>query len=127
MWICHWTTSNSVYRPKFTFDLKNSNLALLTFKTNLTHPQSNQPKLNPVSESSTHPLQTQVCSFCSFLGQGAMITNQLPVIAPRLESQLSIVPLLDHCDIFQDGSLPFQHTHNHSRLHTNSKPSHSTS
>ena len=41
-----------------TFVLKNSNLAMLAFMKNSTHPDSNQPKLSPVSNSasSIHPL-----------------------------------------------------------------------
>ena len=38
-------------------------LAMLAFKKNSTHLHSNQPKLSPVSESSTHPLQNYVWFF----------------------------------------------------------------
>ena len=55
-WIWPWTTSIPVYRPKHTFDLRNSKFAILPFMNNSTPPHSNQPKLSPVSESSTHPL-----------------------------------------------------------------------
>ena len=58
VWICPGTTSIPVYRPKHTFDLKNSNLAMMAVKT---HPQSNQPKLSPVSKNSTYPLQNWGC------------------------------------------------------------------
>ena len=36
---------------------------MLAFKKSSTHLHSNQPKLSPVSESSTHPLQNYVCFF----------------------------------------------------------------
>ena len=54
IWICTGTTSIPVYRPKHTFDLKNSNFAGAGCQENLMHLHS---KLSPVSESSTHPLQ----------------------------------------------------------------------
>ena len=36
-------------------------LPVLAFKKNSTHLHSSQPKLSPVSESSTHPLQIYLC------------------------------------------------------------------
>ena len=51
-------------------------------KKNSTQPY---PKMSPVSESSTHPLQNWVCFSHSPLGQGAMPTKLLPLIAPRIE------------------------------------------
>ena len=129
---------------------------MLAFKKNSTHLHSDQPKMSPVSESSTHALQNYVCFFpLSFLQarelcQGIMPTNLLPIIALRMEPSythppciklggaykpVSTVPLPDNCvviPIFQDGSLPFHHNHKYSSplsqsLHTNSQPSHSMS
>ena len=60
-------------------------LAMLVLKKDSTHLHSNQPKLRPVSESSTHPYKTMYVFSRSPPGQGVMPTNLLPVIAPRME------------------------------------------
>ena len=85
------TTSIPVYKPKHKFDLKKSNLAVLAFKKNSTHLHSNQPKLKPVSESSTHSLRNYVCFFPLTSRPGSyMPTNLLPVIAPRMEPSYTL-------------------------------------
>ena len=55
-----WDHLISVYRPRLTFD---RNLTFKKISTPPSHPHSNQPKLSPVSESSTYPLQNEV-RFC---------------------------------------------------------------
>ena len=55
-----WDQLISVYRPRLTFD---RNLTFKKISTPPSHPHSNQPKLSPVSESSTYPLQNEV-RFC---------------------------------------------------------------
>jgi len=42
VWICPGSTSILVYRPKFKFDLKNTNLDMLAFKQNRTQFQKAQ-------------------------------------------------------------------------------------
>ena len=90
--------------------LKTAILPVLAFKKNSTHLHSNQPKLSPVSESSTHPLQNYVCFF--------PLTSRPGLAGPTSpKSELSTVPLPDNCVMtpaFLDGSLPFQYAQKHS-------------
>ena len=115
---------------------KTSNFGYAGFQENSTHLHSNQPKLSPVSESSTHLLQKtmyassrspQARELCpqtyslSLLLEWSQVTHIPTSIksgrAYKPKSQLSTLLLPDNCvmiPLFQDGSLPFHHTHKHS-------------
>ena len=86
--ICHGTNSIPVYKTKFTIDLKSNNLATLAFKKDSTPPppSTKSTKTEP-SFRKLNSLPTKLCMPFSAhpLGQGAMATNQLPVIAARME------------------------------------------
>ena len=133
VWICPATTSIPVYKPKHIFDLKNSNFGCAGHGFQEKFDTPPLKPISPVSESSTHPLQTTYAFSHSPQGQGVMPINLLPVIAPRMEPSYThsckhkikwdlqaqkvsfpTVPLPDNCvmtPVFQDGSLPFQYTH----------------
>ena len=57
-------------------------LAVLALKKNSTHLHSNQPKLSPVSESSTHPLQNYVCFFPLTSRSGSYAHKPTPCHCP---------------------------------------------
>ena len=120
-------------------------------KFDTLHPHWNQPRLSPVSESSSHPLQTyfpltsrpgsyvqNLATPCHCPWNGAklhtfLLTQKL-TRSTNPKSRLPTVPLPKICvmtPVFQDGSLPSQHTTFKSTLasstHTNSQPSYFTS
>ena len=106
-------------------------VAVLALKKNSTHLHSNQPKLSPVSESSTH-LLTKLCMLFPAHLQARELSPQTYSLSLPLEwSQVTHIPasiksggaykpeksafystLPDNCvmiPVFQDGSLPFQY------------------
>ena len=148
---CPGTTSIPVYRPKLTFDLKNSNLAVYVgFEEKF---KFDTPPLRPTkTESSFRKLNSPPNKVCMLFpthlqAPGSYVhkptschcqvrhipasTKMGGVYSP--ENHLSTVYcVMTH--VLQDGFLPFQHTHKHSspfkqalHMHTNSQPSHSTS
>ena len=68
-------------------------LPALAFKKNSTHLHSNQPKLSPVSESSTHPLQNNVCFFPLTSRPGSYAHKPTPCHCPLNEAKLHTLPL----------------------------------
>ena len=85
VWICPATTSIPVYKSKHIFDLKNSNFGCAGHGFQEKFDTPPLKPISPVSESSTHPLQTTYAFSHSPQGQGVMPINLLPVIAPRME------------------------------------------
>ena len=133
MWICPGTTSIPVYRPKHTFVLKNSNFGCASFQVKFVtpplKPTKTEPsfrKLNstPTKRFPTHLQAWELCLQTYSLSlplEWSQVThtpasiNWVRPTSPK--SQLSTAPLPDNCvmtPVFQDGSLPFQHTHKHS-------------
>ena len=67
-------------------------LATLAFKKNSTHLHSNQPKLSPVSESSTHPLKNHVCFFSAHLQARELCPQTYSPSLPLEWSQVTHIP-----------------------------------
>ena len=66
---------------------------MLDFKKNLTHLHSNQLKLSPVSESSTHPLLHYICFFPLTSRSGSYTHAQTYSLSLPLEwSQVAHIP-----------------------------------
>ena len=67
-------------------------LAVLAFKKNSTHLHSNQPKLSPVTESPTHPLQNYVCFFPLTSRPGKLCPQTYSLSLPLEWSQVTHIP-----------------------------------
>ena len=130
------THTKPVYRPKHTSDLKNSHFGYAGFQekfdTPPLKPAKTEPsfrKLNspPTKLRMLFPAHFQARELCpqtyslSLPLEWSQVTHIPASIklggAYKPESQLSTVPWPDNCvmiPVFQDGSLPFHHTHKHS-------------
>ena len=89
-WICHGITSIPVYRTKHTLEFKKSNLAVLAFKKNSTHPNWKQLKPSPVLESSTHPLQNYTCFFPLTSGPGSYAHKPASCHCPYIQTSTTM-------------------------------------
>ena len=68
-------------------------LTVLAFKRNSTHLHWNQPKLSPVSESSTHPLYTKLCMlFPAHLQARELCPQTYSLLLPLEWSQVTYIP-----------------------------------
>ena len=151
--MCLGTTSIPVYRPKHTFDLKNSNFACAGFQEKFDTPPLKPTKTEPSFRKLNSP-PTKLRMFYPAHLQASKLCPQTYSLSLPLEwSQVTHTPtsiklgraykpeksafystfarqLCDDTRFPGYGSLPFQYTQAHSGklcTHTNSQPSHSTS
>ena len=89
-WTCCCSTivlhTIPVYRPKHTFELKNSHFACAGFQEKFDTPPLKPTKTEPSFRKLNSPPTKLHYAFSRLPpGQGVMPTNLLPVIAPRME------------------------------------------